>query len=280
MKLLAILMSLCIERLINPGLFLHRFNWFSAYLRYLQHKLAKPFIWSNFLGIFIVILPLLALVAIAYYGLGNFTNDMVKELIAIIILVYCLGPGDTRRQIEGFIAAANENDTERADHYFNTLASGHLIRERAISEYATISFNQEIFAVLFWFILLGPLGSLLYRLSVLMEQASQTDIAQYSHAKLLRGLLDWLPIRFLGLSFTLVGNFTDSFQFIRHKILTGYTYNQTFLYTIGLIAVGADPHNSATATLAENQAILALFDRTLIIWLVAIALFTLGTWLY
>ncbi|MDF2867850.1 MAG: rane protein required for beta-lactamase induction, partial [Gammaproteobacteria bacterium] len=269
MKLLAILMSLCIERLINPGLFLHRFAWFPTYLNYLQNKLSKPLIWHGFLGVVVISLPLLIIAAMAYYLLGGFTSDMAKELIAIAILIYCLGPGDTRRQLEGFITSIQENDIERANHYLDFLPASITPRERAVSEHAIISFNEEIFALLFWFSVLGPLGALFYRLTTLIERYTQVNLPTlYGSASILKGIIDWLPIRALGFSFTLVGNFTSSFHFLSRKVMSSYNNNQIFLQTIGLIAVGADPNDSASANVDEHKALLALFDRTLVIWLV------------
>lgn len=281
MQLLTILMSLCIERLINPGLFLHRFAWFPAYLNYLQAKLSRSLIERNLLGLAVIIFPILIIAAIAYYLLGGLANDMVKALIAIIILIYCLGPGDNRRQLEGFINAIKENDAERADHYLDFLPTAVTFRERVVSERAIISFNEEIFAVLFWYTVLGPLGALFYRMSVLTEQYAQANLPNlYNSTRSIKGILEWLPIRLLGLSFTLVGNFTTSFHFLARKLMSSYSYNQIFLQTIGLCAVGAEFDDPSSASIEENKALLDLFDRTLIIWLVALALFNLGALVY
>lgn len=284
--ILAILISICIERLINPGLFLQRFNWFSNYLAYLQIKLPQPVIWRGLVGIIVIILPLVTMTGIVYYLIAEYTSELLKELVTIVILVYCLGPGDTRRQVEAYIAAVTEKDNERTTHYVTSLfpSTGqvdNIERGRAISLLATSRFNEEIFAVLFWFTLLGPVGALLYRLSLLIEQhADNTAQPLHHHAKLFRAVLDWLPIRLLGFSFTLVGNFTESFNFLRRSIFSGINNNQFFLQTIGIIAVGNDPADASQATIKENKALLGLFDRTIIIWLVAIALLTLAAWVY
>lgn len=281
MQLLAVLMSLCIERLVNPGLFLHRFAWFPAYLNYLQTKLPRSLMEHKFLGLAIISLPILIVAALVYYLLGGLANDMVKELIGIIILIYCLGPGDNRRQLEGFIGAIKEQDIERANDYLDFLPTGVACRERAVSERAILSFNEEIFTVLFWYSLLGPLGALFYRVSGLTGQYAQTEFANlYAANHALKGILEWLPIRLLGLSFTLVGNFTASFHFWVGKIISSYEYNHDFLQTIGLYAVGADLNDPSLATIEENKALLGLFDRSLIIWLVALALFNLGALAY
>jgi len=279
MILLAILMSICVERLINPGLFLHRFAWFSRYLGYLQTKLTLPLLWRSLLGFAVGILPLLLLTAILYYGLG-FINPMAKELVAILVLIYCLGPGDTRRQLEGYIAAIDEKDGERIEHYTQLLvpAASTTELEQAIVERAVLSFNDEVFAVLFWFALLGPMGALLYRFSQQFTEHCHPDVSAKAYT--IKGLLDWLPIRLLGISFTLVGRFTASFNFICRKLLSRISYNRVFLNNIALIAIGVDPAVNSQASAIECKALLGLFDRTLVIWLVAIALFTLGAWAY
>ena len=83
---------------------------------------------------------------------------------------------------------------------------------------------RQVFAVLFWFIVLpGPMGAVLYRAAVLLADEWRgstpgddlTPIAR-SRAEFgrpaqgLLALLDWVPVRLTALSFAIVGDFEDA----------------------------------------------------------------------
>lgn len=94
------------------------------------------------------------------------------------------------------------------------LSSGEVAR-LAIEE-ALLASHRHVYAPLFWFAILGPAGSLLYRLARHFCYAWQADgndaeagefgeFAQRAFAA-----LDWLPVRLTAVSFAVVGNFEDA----------------------------------------------------------------------
>jgi AmpE protein len=287
MYLLAIIVSLGIERLINPGFFLHRFSWFPSYADYFYQKLATSQRWQGALGLVLILAPLLCVSAILFYGLGAVTNQMLQALMAIIVLIYCLGPEDSRRQLEGYIRAKDDKDSDRAVVYASQLLSGVMpadehVLSRALTEASLLHFVKQVFAVIIWFIFLGPLGALLYRLSNMLERYAQARgmaRLQLSSGKLI-AVMEWPVIRLLGFSFALVGSFSNTFAFACQKCFTSGESaaddNTFFLTQVGLLALDADLAASNQASLSENQAVLDLFDRVLVIWLAAIALVTIG----
>lgn len=71
--------------------------------------------------------------------------------------------------------------------------------------------HRQTFGVLFWFILLGPGGAVLYRLSSVLSlrwrEASPSfsaAVARIFHA------LNWLPLRLTALTYAVAGNFEDA----------------------------------------------------------------------
>ena len=71
--------------------------------------------------------------------------------------------------------------------------------------------HHDLFAPLFWFVLLGPAGAVLYRLAYLLCQAwRDQDHAFREFSQRLFDWIDWLPARFSAASFAVVGDFEDA----------------------------------------------------------------------
>ncbi|OIQ82926.1 cobalamin biosynthesis protein CbiB [mine drainage metagenome] len=71
--------------------------------------------------------------------------------------------------------------------------------------------HHDLFAPLFWFLLLGPAGALLYRLAYLLKNAWSEQHDDFGHfPQRLFDWLDWLPARFTAGCFAVVGDFEDA----------------------------------------------------------------------
>lgn len=288
MELVVILISLCVERFINPSVILHRFSWFPIYTKFLQRYLLKSVFEQGVVGNVVILMPFIIITALLYYGVGGLFYENIQSLLAVIILIYCFGPGDFRRQLEAYITVWQENASDQlVSDYANVLLATKVPvtdeqRARAISEVAILEFNQQVFSVLFWFIILGPLGAVLYRIITMIVYYAALPENQlgklFYSANLMKQLLEWLPLRLLGFLYALVGNFRQTFSFMCLNSISNLNYNQSLASHSALLAIGAKPADSASANIEENRALLALFDRALIIWLVAVVLFTIALW--
>ena len=71
--------------------------------------------------------------------------------------------------------------------------------------------HRQTFGVLFWFILLGPAGAVLFRLSSILSLRWREASAPFSAAvaKIFH-LLNWLPLRLTALTYAVAGNFEDA----------------------------------------------------------------------
>lgn len=83
-------------------------------------------------------------------------------------------------------------------------------------EQALAASHRHVFAVLLWFVLLpGPCGALLYRLSsVVGRRWREKDVAENDRFSafscLIFGIIDWLPLRVTASAFAIVGDFEDA----------------------------------------------------------------------
>lgn len=137
---------------------------------------------------------------------------------------------------------------------------------------------RELFAPLFWFLLLGPVGVLVYYLLRLMaegEDATATPLAR----KMLH-VAEWPVARVVALGFALAGDFVATWQHLQDQL-----FNRDIL-AVELLEESADRAQPvslktsvdvpvATTLSLALLAVQGLLQRTLILWVVLLALHTL-----
>lgn len=249
MKLLIILLCLGLERFLHAGNYLCRFNWFSWYLEKLPKFLGGKTIWRNYLEVVIVVLPLLVITSILYCVGGYWLHGWFKLITGTILLLYSLGPEGVFQHRDAVV-----------QNFFSQM-------------------NQRLLAVLFWFVLLGPVAAVLYRAVALLKQTSlQANYANLAKpADTLLSIFDWIPVRFFGLLFAFVGNFVRTFGYWIDTLFTGWSKNHDLIESCGRLAQGLEIDTQLTAE--TKSAAEGLTDRALIVFIVAVAAFTLGAWL-
>lgn len=122
---------------------------------------------------------------------------------------------------------------------------------------------QKIFAPLFWYFVFGPVGLALYVIVATLRVQSTNQ----KYFVLTQGVLDWVPIRLTGLTFALAGNFGAVFKVWIKEVFHAVWDNQNQVLTFG------------DAALTGDSDAVSLVRRALLIWVVMIALITLGSWL-
>lgn len=283
MSLIIILLALALERLISAGTYLHRFSWFDGYLHSIGKLLGNIGLLKGIPGVILAILPCLIVVGIVYYGLGFLLFHIVGFIIALFILLYCLGPVDLYAQLKTYLAESGQNyPAEGMLANLDTLIKNsgvNVTLPRAITQGILVQFNERMFAVLFWFVLIGPLGALLYRLVSLVRhnaaRETSENVALLQGATTLQAILDWLPARVLSFTYALAGSFIGGFAVWVNKAWEGLQHNDELLLQSGLHALELPEDDISSASIEENKAALALTDRALIIFLVALALIVL-----
>ena len=167
-----------------------------------------------------VLLPVLV-VAIAY-GLLYSLNPVFGLLLNIGVLYLTMGFRQFSHHYTEIQLALRLGDLERARQLLgewqgrSTYNLGSEDIARLSIEGALGASHRHVFAVVLWFILLpGPCGALLYRLSLIVrdrwnsENASQRNDF-FIFSKQVFGMIDWLPLRATASAFAIVGDFEDA----------------------------------------------------------------------
>lgn len=286
MKLIIILICLGLERYAQVGATFNRFHWFESYVRALRAWVIPETAWSGWFGIAVVILPILFVLGIIYFAVTSMFFSVIGFVLSVLILLYCLGPDDLYHQCHNYFSNVASDQTEQSQAFIKKFLCDAEMKDdahvnRAVTRQIFIQANEHFFGVLFWFILLGPLGAVLYRVTVLIHR--HKELPAFAHmqnqAVLLQDILDWIPVRLTGLIYALVGNFSATFACWMKYASKGFIATQSIITECSLAALGISK-NAKSATVEENQAALELLDRALIVVLVLIAIFTLGAWIY
>jgi adenosylcobinamide-phosphate synthase len=167
-----------------------------------------------------VLLPVL-LVAIAY-GLLYSLNPVFGLLLNVGVLYLTMGFRQFSHHYTEIQLALNLGDLERARQLLgewqgrSTYGLNSEDIARLSIEGALGASHRHVLAVLLWFILLpGPCGALLYRLSLIVRDRWQAvDVALHNDfsafSRQVFGMIDWLPLRATASAFAIVGDFEDA----------------------------------------------------------------------
>jgi adenosylcobinamide-phosphate synthase len=171
---------------------------------------------------------------------------------------------------------------------------------RQVIEHSVISAHRHVFGVFSWYALgaalgWGPAGAVLYRISDFFHAYTHRKIAPGSHpvseatqtsAAWLWRMMDWLPARITALSFAFVGSFEEAIDSWRlYEAQTEQADNTTLIIaaTAGAVKLQLGrftyPIAGAIPRAEHLRSVVGLVWRTVVVWMVFLALLSLAKWL-
>lgn len=303
MLLLATLIALFAERLAPQLAERRSLAWFDRYAGALSGRLNLP----GWLALTVLVAPW-ALLAVALQSLLHGVLWGLLELaFSVLVLFLALRPGSVDPAVDGYVAAREKGEDGQARHHAEHLLGGSApesVEEevRAVADILLLEANERWVAPLLWFVLLGPLGAVVYRLTAHVEQQSEQGGLREA-ARLLRAALDWLPARLLAGMYILSGSFEEGLNAWRQagqvsvdtprevpasRALELEQANRDLLLRVGRAALRTEDYSVTTAISEAGdieadasivRAARGLVLRSLITIVAIIALLTLGDWI-
>lgn len=332
MSLLAILISLALEKLLPAINKLRSLAWFEQYQYWVRTQLAKQTASKKWQGIpsllIIVLLPVIGVAIIQHVLDGLLT--LFSFLFSIAVLVYCLGPEDEHRRLNDYLDAADNGDEEIAKSALAELlkTSKHTNKEindntenetthiNQLIESVLILTHDRMLAVLFWFVILGPMGAVLYRLTLALHQNPEQGLPQEivkktaettgssidtanddstgfaNAADRLHHLLGWIPSHLTALSYAVMGSFIHALRAWNNRPIEysaknnetealdnaeqALPANHNLLLHIGKASLQFDNHPPKNNNAVRET--LGMCGRSLVTWVTILALMTLAGW--
>lgn len=269
------LIALLIERFFDWS-HLRHWSWFIAYQRMVMKRI--PTI-SPYLILVSTIVPLLLGIFLIEYIIDDWLYGVVTLLFNLLVFLYCLGPQNLWADAFACINALVQGDTNFAADKLrtafgitNTRSVQSLHRE--LLNHIFIAANSRVFAIVFWYVLLGPIGAILYRMVTLCSNRSnQNTIPELSQsAYTVEAVLDFVPIRILTFIFALGGHFVHVLNCWRQQVLLGMSHNESLLIDCGTAALNHEDQAKLPEDGTAEKGAIGLLDRTFVIVLVLIAI--------
>jgi len=227
MSLLAILISLILERSMNSLRDYRQFGWFDNYTdKLLAWSMARG--WRGPGAVVLIMAgPVLAVIV-----LNAMFDDVLLGLLSLafstVVLFLCLGPQDLEQQVERFLAAWEQEDEDEA-----RAAAEDILGEKppeALSELhqqllerVLLASTERLLAPIFCFTLFamlgaGPLGVVLYRLGAHLQQRFTAQSDEFGNAvRRFYAIMGWLPAHAAALLFAMAGSFVDTIHQWRER---------------------------------------------------------------
>ena len=289
LALIAVVLALVLGH-VAPGLgSVRRYGWFIGWLQWLGRMLAGQGVWRGRLGLLLAMgVPVLAIAALQWL-LGEGWYGLPLFVFALAALVYTWGPRDLELDVEAVVDAREAGERRAAAAALFPEGGDPVIEGPALVEAVFRCALWRWFGVLFWFLLLGPTGALLYRLVSLAAQGEAQKVlppAQAEAARLFVALLNWPVAHLMTLGLALAANFDGVVAAWRD-----WHANGGLRLDIGFL--GAAARASVVCELAEEDAyavdgpaqapaLLELRDamslvwRVLLLWLAVLAIFVVA----
>jgi cobalamin biosynthesis protein CobD/CbiB len=246
-----------------------------------------------------------ALITFIVYSVARHVNGLIALAWNIAVLYLALGFRQFSHFYNDVMVALRAGDLPRARAIL-TVWRGESARELPAGEIARVAIelglmrsHRHVFGVMAWFIALGPVGAICYRLAALLAdrwgggQNAETG-AFGLFARRAFEVIDWLPVRLTAFGFAMTGDFTGAIECWREQAATWRSRSQGILLAAAAGALGVKLggvlHEEGgivyrpqlgegdDADVDYMQAAVGLIWRALVLWLFLILLATIASW--
>lgn len=214
MRLIAMLISLWLNRYPDA---LEPWRGDGLLQRYFAYVYGGVGARNAVLTLTLLLLPPLVVLGALQYVLAERILGLGELVLGVWALVFAHGPGRVDDQLDAFISAWRQGEGPRA-----RMLAAELSEESTADVPAPLAALQGLFwqteqrllGPLFWFLLLGPVGAVAYRL----VRMALAFISEHQAVELRPGLdalgyaLGWLPARASALAFALAGSFVHALE--------------------------------------------------------------------
>ena len=274
MSFLVLILTVLVEKLSHWRQAIQKDQWWYEQLKRSSKLLSKQHTLAFILAIS---LPIIAL-ALLLLALKPVVYGLLLIPVHLTVVLYSLSRDDVRVALGPFRDAWRREDTQAA----SLAAQRDLLIQseepvgllQAVQGYLLWQGFQGFFAVIFYYLIGGPIAALTYRLLVLTSEQAEWPQAAGLTTRLLH-ILDWLPVRLLSISFALIGNFITVNQALMHDLLCLTEPADNLLSKTGRAAVEAESDALGEKGTRTLDNIWLLLVRSAALWFASVAVWTL-----
>ena len=273
------------------------YGWYARWLRWLDARFPEGSAWRGQWGIALALAPPLLVALLFQLALDEPLLGLAGLLFGIALLFYAWGPRDLDRDVEAIVEAPDAATRREAVLALWPDPAQATMDAPALVGAVFHGARRRWFGVLFWFLVLGACGALLYRLVALADEGEDRALLPAGTAagtRRLHALLDWPVAQLMTLGMALVGNFDTVIGAWKDHGGASLQLDADFLAAAGRASVRAEVAEEARDYVEEGVAsqelavqmgempelrdAMSLVWRVLLLWLAVLALFVLAGW--
>lgn len=305
MKLIALLIGLMVERLATQLFHLRELRWLDRVIDTGCAQVERFASWPAIIPVILLAVSLMLPVVLFTYMLGDTLFGFPYLLLAVVVLFFSLGPKDIGEEVDDYCSAIESGDAEQVRTTAKALLEKDVpedswVRVEKVEEAVFVQANNRLFAVIFWFALLGPAGAWGYRVTDLIrrravfnanraampdpegDEDNDASQAVAAAATTLHSWLAFVPARLTALGYALAGSFDGALSAWRQAPeqtpASNGEQNEMLLARVGRAALAlpdSDDESEEERGIRGAAAANSLVFRLLLLWAVAIAGMTL-----
>ena len=301
MNLIALLIGLVVERLASQLFHWRRMRWLDRIIDFGFEQANRLPNWPAIIPVILLAIVLVLPVFAVIWFLGGTLAGFTYLLFAIVVLFFSLGPRDIGEEVGEYCKALEADDQEQVHHAAKAIVEDDVPadpfeRTRCVEAAVCVQANNRLFAIVFWFVILGPLGPLAawaYRVTDLIrrravfnaarnEEADDSSVRIRDAAEMLHGWFAWIPARLTAVGYAAAGHMDDAIAALRapteDRDATTSERSENLLARVGVAALALQDRADETATeraIRGAEAANHLVFKLLLIWAVIISAMTL-----
>jgi AmpE protein len=298
MNLIALLIGLVVERLATQLFRWRRMRWMDRIIDVGFRQAQRLANWPAIIPVVVLGIVLVLPVAAVIWFLGDTLAGFTYLLLAVVVLFFSLGPSDIGEEVVAYCKALDAGDEEQVRSAAKAIVEGDVSsdpieRAHEVEAAVCVQANNRLFAVVFWFVVLGPLAAWAYRATDLMRRravfnasrAATTDdgaVRIRDAAEMLHGWVAWIPARLTAIGYAAAGHMDEAIAALRapteDRGLTTSERSEHLLARVGIAALALQDRSDESPqerAIRGAQAANHLVFKLLLIWAVVIAAMTL-----
>ena len=219
MAFFSILAALAIEHVRPLHQPLRHYQLYAQLTQWLEHKFNAGEFNHGAIAWGLAVLPLLLAIWLVY-SLLHGISPLFGWAFNVVMLYFTLGFKYFSNDAESIARLLRAGDVEAARSQLAAWRNGDVASlspeqvTRLTIEQVISASHRQMFGVLFWFVLLsplGPLGAVLYRCaSILSRRWADSRGLFGAFAQRVFHAINWLPVRLTALTYAIAGNFEDA----------------------------------------------------------------------
>lgn len=249
MSISILIICLLVQHLLLFDRYAYQLHWLENYFHWLINKVEYVTEGHAVVGVCILLMPVVIIVSISFSLVYHFFGVIVYYLLNLGLVWICVDGRDLLKKPYTQVRTA---------------------------DFFVLSY-ERLFAVIFWYVVLGPAGLILYTATISLRNFLHGEKHQHLlfYVLKLKALLDWVPVRLLCFSYGIVGHFAGVTKLWPRCWLAGLEVDAQLSVVCGCAALNLPKDALENA----RMAVIHLINRALLLWLIVISLFTLAFWL-